>query len=310
MNVIMPIDHPYRPGAVNLRSVLTPGGAGGCVGRGRLSLPLPFVLLLSALTLAATSAEPPPAAIATLPDGVGLLQEVVAGLPKDPLQIKARLEARNRLDDLDKVRLAAMSLDWRGGAIQAEYTICDAFGGKLARLEVRRTPGGALVYAGFQGPELKPVEHINLGRPLEDTDINWLDLSLAFLWWPGARTTGTEHVKGRRCYVVEVPVPVGTDAQCATVRLWIEAQVRVLLQAEALDAGRQRVRALRVKSFKKIQDLWMLQDLEVETYPSRHRTLLRVQEVRCGDRIIQGAGEPAAVVEPLPALPPEAPVGK
>ena len=257
------------------------------------------------------AAEPRPAAIATLPDGVRLLQEVVAGLPQELLQIKARLEARNRSDDLDKVRLAEMSLDWRGGAIKAEYTLSDAFGGQLARLEVRRTPAGALVYSGFRGPELKPVEHLDLGQPLEDTDINWLDLSLSFLWWPDARTIGTEHIKGRRCYVVEVPVPAGTAAPSAFVRLWIEAQVRVLLQAEAFDARPQQLRALRVKSFKKIQDLWMIQDLEVETYPSRHRTLLRVQEVRRNGRIIQGLEEPAAApVEPLPALPPEAPVGR
>ncbi len=253
--------------------------------------------------------QPPPAVVATWPDGARLLEQVVAGLPQEPLQIKARLEARNRLDDLDKVRLAEMSLDWRGGALTADYTLSDAFGGKLVRLEVRRPPAGALAYAAYGGSELKPTEHLELSQPLADTDITWLDLSLSFLWWPGARTIATERVKGRLCYVVEVPVPAGTAAPCVLVRLWIEAQVRVLLQAEACDARQQRLRALRVKSFKKIQDLWMIQDLEVETYPSKHRTLLRVQEVRRSGRIIQGSEEPAAVV-PLPVLPPDAPVGR
>ncbi|MCX6998426.1 MAG: outer membrane lipoprotein-sorting protein [Kiritimatiellaeota bacterium] len=106
-------------------------------------------------------------------------------------------------------------------------------------------------------------------------------------------------------------MPAGTAAPCAAIRLWIEAQVRVLLQAETCDVRGQRLRALRVKSFKKIQDLWMIQDLEVETYPARHRTLLRVQEVRRSGRLIQGREAPAAApVEPLPALPPEAPVGR
>jgi len=253
--------------------------------------------------------QPPPAVVATWPDGARLLEQVVAGLPQEPLQIKARLEARNRLDDLDKVRLAEMSLDWRGGALTADYTLSDAFGGKLVRLEVRRPPAGALAYAAYGGSELKPTEHLELSQPLADTDITWLDLSLSFLWWPGARTIATERVKGRLCYVVEVPVPADTAAPCVLVRLWIEAQVRVLLQAEACDARQQRLRALRVKSFKKIQDLWMIQDLEVETYPSKHRTLLRVQEVRRSGRIIQGSEEPAAVV-PLPVLPPDAPVGR
>ena len=94
---------------------------------------------------------------------------------------------------------------------------------------------------------------------------------------------------------------------CAVVRLWIEAKVHVLLQAEAYDARQQRLRALRIKSFKKIKDLWMIEDLEVQTYPSRHRTLLRVQAVRRADEILQGSAEPppASAIEQLP---PSAPV--
>jgi len=259
---------------------------------------------------AAAPAEPPPAAIATLPAGPQLLREVIAGLPQEPLQIKARLEAYNRLDDLDKVRLAVMDLDWRGGALKADYNLTDAFGGPLARLEVRRQPDGALAYTAYGGPDVKPMAQPDLSRPLAGTDLTWLDLSLSFLWWPGARTIGTERVKGRPCYVVEVPAPAGAAAGCAAVRLWIETQVRVLMQAEAYDARGERLRALRVKSFKKLQDLWMVQDLEVESYPSRHWTLLRVVEVRRGGRLVSGAGAPAAAAEPLPALPPNAPVGR
>ena len=119
-----------------------------------------------------------------------------------------------------------------------------------------------------------------LDSPLAGLDINWLDLSLSYLWWPNGRTIGTEHVKGRLCYVLDLPVPRDVSALCSTVRIWIEAKVHVLLQAEDLDAKQQRLRLLRIKSFKKIKDLWLIEDLEVQAYPSRHRTLLRVQEVR------------------------------
>jgi hypothetical protein len=243
-----------------------------------------------------------------LPDATGLLQQVVAGLPTEPLAIQARVEGRDNLDYMDKLRLAEMHMDWKGGAIRADYTIRDAFGGNLARLAVERPAHGEIAYKLFTGPQLEPAVLTLLDSPLAGLDINWLDLSLSYLWWPNGRTIGTEHVKGRQCYVVDLPVPRDVSALCSTVRLWIEAKVHVLLQAEAFDAQQQRLRVLRIKSFKKIKDLWMIEDLEVQAYPSRHRTLLRVQEVRRSGELLTAAAEPPPAAEPLEKLPPSAPV--
>ena len=253
-------------------------------------------------------AEPPAAALDSLPDATELLRQVVAGLPSEPLTVQARVEGRDDLDYVDKLRLAEMRLDWKAGAINAGYTIRDAFGGNLARLTVERAAGGAIAYQAFQGPQLAPAVLTQLDSPLAGLDINWLDLSLSYLWWPNGRTIGTEHVKGRQCYVVDLPVPRDVSALCSTVRLWIEAKVHVLLQAEAFDARQQRLRMLRIKSFKKVKDLWMIEDLEVQAYPSRHRTLLRVQEVRRNGELLTGAAEPPPAAEPLEILPPSAPV--
>lgn len=285
------------------------------------STPRPFPVLgtaLAALLLAGAcavaaepaspAAEPPAAALDTLPDATALLQQVVAGLPTDPLTIQARVEGRDDLDYLDKLRLADMRLEWKEGAIHADYTIRDAFGGNLARLAVERPAHGEIAYKLFQGPQLEPATLTLLDSPLAGLDLNWLDLSLSYLWWPNGRTIGTESVKGRPCYVVDLPVPRDVSALCSTVRLWIEAKVHVLLQAEAFDAKQQRLRALRIKSFKKVKDLWLIEDLEVQAYPSRHRTLLRVQEVRRKGELLTGAAEPPPAPEPLENLPPSAPV--
>ena len=268
-----------------------------------------WAVMIPVMSLAyAATNEPPPAAVTSLPDATQLLREVVAGLPAEPLTVQARVEGRDDLDYLDKVRLAEMQLDWKGGAIHAAYIIRDAFGANLARLEVVRPADGAMAYKLFRGPQLAPATLTILDLPLEGTDINWLDLSLSYLWWPNGRTVGMEHVKGRACYVVDLPVPPEASTLCAVVRLWIEAKVHVLLQAEAYDGKQQRLRALRVKSFKKIKDEWMVEDIEVQAYPSRHRTLLRVQEVRRAGEILQGGAEPPpASVEQLP---PSAPVGR
>lgn len=252
--------------------------------------------------------EPPAAAVDTLPDATELLKQVVAGLPAEPLAIQARLEGRDDLDAMDKLRLAEMHMDWKAGAIHADYSIRDAFGADLAKLEVTRPANGEIGYKLFRGAKLEPAMLTLLDSPLEGTDINWLDLTLSYLWWSGGRTVGTEHVKGRLCYVVDLPIPRGVSTICATMRLWIEAKFHMLMQAEAFDAKQQRLRALRIKSFKKIKDLWMIEDLEVQSYPSRHRTLLRVQEVRRNGELLSGSGEPAPAAEPMEQLPPSTPV--
>jgi len=47
---------------------------------------------------------------------------------------------------------------------------------------------------------------------------------------------------------------------------------------------------MEIKSFKKIEGLWTIQDIDVESFPSRHKTLLRVRDVE--------AAAPAAESEP------------
>ena len=252
-----------------------------------------------------SAVEPPTAAVDTLPDATELLKQVVAGLPSEALTIQARVEGRDDIDLMDKVRLAEMHMEWKGGAIKADYTIRDAFGGNLARLNVERPANGRIAYQAFQGPKLEPAVLTLLDSPIAGLDLNWLDLSLSYLWWPDGRTVDTEHVKGRLCYVVDLPVPRDVSALCSTVRLWIEAKVHVLLQAEAFDAKQKRMRMLRIKSFKKVKDFWMVEDLEVMSYPSKHRSLLSVQEVRRNGVLVNDKPEPPpAQIEHLPPATP------
>ena len=51
-----------------------------------------------------------------------------------------------------------------------------------------------------------------------------------------------------------------------------------MLQAAAYYAQGQLVKMLEVKSFKKIRGVWIIQDLDVQSFPVRHKTTLRVKE--------------------------------
>jgi hypothetical protein len=103
-----------------------------------------------------------------------------------------------------------------------------------------------------------------------------------------------EKASGRTCWVVSVPAPPaaeGTPADHAydRVKMWIDARVFVLLKAEAFDRQDNMVRRLLVDSFKKIDEVWFIKDIDVYSFPSRHKTTLRVDSVE----IVGGAETPS-----------------
>jgi hypothetical protein len=104
--------------------------------------------------------------------------------------------------------------------------------------------------------------------------------------------------KSRLCYIIEIAAPPGSG-RYARARLLIDAGVYALLEAEAFDAQGQRLKRLEVKSLKKVDGVWTLQDLEIRDDASGRRTTLRVLESH-----LEGTAEPVAAAEPddVPAV--------
>lgn len=220
--------------------------------------------------------------------GAGLLQAVTARLPGDSLRIHGDIAVRRRRGVVIKRLTFHALLDLGGTPALAQYSIMDAFGRDLERLTVVRRPGSNphLTYAAGDPLETQPAP--SMSAAIQRTDIHWMDLTLSFLWWPGGVLTGTETIRGRPCHIVEVGNPhagAGTGDQasyCAAARLWIDERLLMLLQAELLDANRRPIRRLWVDSFKKIDNRWMIKDMEVEAEPATHRTKLTIREALAG----------------------------
>jgi len=220
------------------------------------------------------------------PSAGSLLQEVVARLPREPLTIAGDLKVRERKGLVVQELSFGMRLDWGSVPSTARYTIRDHFGTELEQLTVIRDGASLRVeYAAGSPPAAAAAP--DLYASIQGTDLSWIDLTLSFLWWPDGLIVGQEQVKGRPCYVVEVRAPDAAAAErsaqtarrYAGARLWIDQDLRMLLQAEGYDADGVAVRRLWVKSFKKIDDRWMIKDMEIQSYPAAHRTKLRVDEV-------------------------------
>ncbi|MBN1268435.1 MAG: outer membrane lipoprotein-sorting protein [Kiritimatiellae bacterium] len=263
-----------------------------------------FRLRLVGLVFALTVSGPGPLrAEEALPEAAGLLQAVRQAVPDAPLRLTGQLQSKSPDGEIEQTWNMETSLSLGESPPRAEYTIRDAFGADLHRFVVTWPEQGTPRFDYFAGPQLEPAPLPDLYAPIPGMDFSWTDLSLSFLWWPGGRTAGKDTRRGRPCYVIDLPAPALSPAGptpsgaeirhdhtftcvitspapvCAGMRLWIDSDVQVLLQADAYDADNRLVRRLQVKSFKKVNDLWTILDLEIQSFPSRHKTLLRVRDV-------------------------------
>lgn len=209
--------------------------------------------------------------------------------------MKAQLKSRRPSGKVDGILYTEMQLRWGAEPPEAVYLLRDRFGKRREKMRISWDPQGEPRYEYAHGDPLQPAELPDLHAPIEGTHLTWSDLSLSFLWWPGGRTVGADRKRGRFCYIVDVPAPAGQHAAGSTVRLWIDPEVRIFLQAEAYDADGDRTRKMSIKSLKKINEVWTVKDLDVYAYPSRWRTTLRVEELE--------------VVKPGPPPPPPARTG-
>lgn len=249
-----------------------------------------FVFAAALLIGASASGQP------TLPEARALLNDVILALPDIPLRITGDLTARARGGHPDVRKGVEMLLDWQADPPTARYTLRDAFGGPLSHLAITWARPGAPEYRFFEGYPLRAAPLPDLVAPIPGTDISWMDLSLSFLWWPNAKTVGREDVRGQSCWVVDIPAP-NAFAGCAGVRLWISPRINIMLKAEAYDGANKPMRRFDVKSFKRINNRWVIKDIELTSLPARTRTTLRVRNVEDRTRVSYIREDGAATID-------------
>ncbi len=215
-----------------------------------------------------------------------LLAGVRENIASEPMLIKGRLMRGERLGRLEQAFLLEALLDWGKQPPAASYTLSDAFGTPLARLTVIHRPGGMADFQYEEGQPLQAMPLPDLNQSIAGTVITWNDLSLAFLWWPDGQVLGHANLRGRDCYIIELPVPTQHASAAAAstrlahaMRLWVDQSLATFIQMEEYDAAGKLMRRLSVKNFKKIQDIWMIKNLDIRSYPSHHRTQIQVNEL-------------------------------
>ncbi len=120
------------------------------------------------------------------------------------------------------------------------------------------------LFEGIGGAEMKPVPPAKYGEPVRGTDITYDDLSMRFLYWPNARIVRQEKLKGRDCIQLSVRNPDGSGAY-SSVNIWIDKLSGGLLKMIGYDRSGRPIRRFEVLSGKKFDDIWMVDEMRIET---------------------------------------------
>lgn len=120
------------------------------------------------------------------------------------------------------------------------------------------------LFEGIGGAEMTPVNPAKYGEPVRGTDITYDDLSMRFLYWPNARIVRQEKLKGRDCIHLSVRNPDGAGAY-SSVNIWIDKISGGLLKMIGYDRSGRPIRRFEVLSGKKFDDIWMVDEMRIET---------------------------------------------
>lgn len=204
-----------------------------------------------------------------------VLYGTVSRLPVEPVTIGGTLILRKQRGIVVKEVPYSIELRWGDTPARAKYTLTDTFGRVLKVLTVTRADDGKITMssADANGATNAPPA---LSDAIEGTDITWLDLTLSYLWWKDGELAGEEDFRGALCDIVIVRPPEPIPG-CSAMRLWVDRKRGFLRQAEQLNEKGERVRWMWVASIGKINDRWMIRNMEVKQPATGLMTKLHVE---------------------------------
>ena len=191
-----------------------------------------------------------------------LLAFVRDHLPQEPLRLTGTLKVQAKNGFVQARSPVEIQLNWGAEPPEARYQI----GEESMRVIWKE----ANPQYQFSTPKNTPQS------PILKTGFTWADLSFAVLWWPHSRLLGEGRKINRECQIVEVPVP-DSDRK---MHLWIEKKMGMLLEAQTRNASGKMIRRLKIKSLKKMDDLWVAKDLELLNAETGTKTLLQITNLQ------------------------------
>jgi hypothetical protein len=111
----------------------------------------------------------------------------------------------------------------------------------------------------------KPISAMHLHDTVRDTGVTYEDLSLGFLYWPHPVIQGEETIATRPAWKIDLQAPA-SEPLYGVARLWIDKENGAIIRIEGYDKQGLLLRRFEVKSVQKIDDLWMLKQMRIESF--------------------------------------------
>jgi len=124
------------------------------------------------------------------------------------------------------------------------------------------------------GDRQKEVTSARFDQTLRNTGITYEDLSLSFLYWPSPKLLGSDIVRTRPAWKLQVQAP-RKGSQYGVALLWIDKESGALLRIEGYDKQGKPLRTFEVVSAQKIDGVWLLKQMRVETLIPETRRVTR-----------------------------------
>lgn len=155
------------------------------------------------------------------------------------------------------------SLSARGDTIVFQYKKDNAWD----RFDVRIRETNVSLYRvqNNRAVQMSPADY---DKPIAGTDVCYEDLSLRFLYWKGGKVTqntSDSRIKGRDCYIVEVPNPNASVGQFAWVRVWVDKENGTAWQIDGYGRDGKLRKRFSITSIQKLSDgTWFFKQMKLE----------------------------------------------
>lgn len=240
-------------------------------------LPLPSLLALASLLLLLlrpTQAQEP-----TL-DGPTLAAQLRAAAPTENWQVDGSLEIRSASGKTEIVPVTAI-VTIKETSWEVSYESKSTQTNRAEKLVIVHHPDRPNDYLYSRAPQpqapLAPPKKLSPEEtfvPFAGSDFWLVDLGLDFFHWPGQDIVDREMRKGRSCKVLESRQAPATKNLYLRVLSWVDNETGGLIMAEAYDPKNKLLKEFEVRSFKKIEDRWELQAIQIRNLQTRSRTRL------------------------------------
>ena len=112
-------------------------------------------------------------------------------------------------------------------------------------------------------------------QEFRNSGVTYDDLSLGFLYWPHPRFIRSESIRGEKTWLIELTSPEEKNPY-GNARLWIDQQSGAVIRMEGFDHNGHLLKRFEVISAQKINDIWMLKEMRIETFnPTTQKVIQR-----------------------------------